>query len=371
MPRSLLFIAPLAAIIVAVGALLLVGSGGRTQVPSPAPSVAPIVSPSAAPSPSPSSSSSPGPSAYPLGAGEAWIVLGGTDRATLIRPDGTGGHDLLKDLGISVSDPTWSPDGQQLVWEGNGPRGSQLWIADADGTGAHQLTPTPSGCPDGTCIEALNPAWSPDGRTIAYIAPQHDNGSFTRTALMLVDVATGATTEVYGTTDTGLARPSWSPDSTTIALEIDHYDGLVEASPIKDTVIATIDPRSPGGTPRTITKPSLLAGYPTWHPTDDIIVVRTNRLDNSTLRLLDEKAASNVYTVHPDGSGLTMVTKNAVGGDVVRAPSWTPEGQILYTAFHPPTQEEFLRVIDADGSNDQPATGSTTTFGQGRWRPAS
>lgn len=367
MPRTLLIIAPLAAILVAVAAMLLAGSGSSLPVASPSPTASAIAS--STPTPVPSPATTPGPSPYPLDAGEAWIVLGENDRATLIRPDGSGSHDILVGIGVAIADPAWSPDGQQLVFTGNDDRGSQLWVADADGTNAHQLTPTPSGCPYAACVEAVNPAWSPDGRTVAYIAPQHDQAVFTKTALMLIDVATGATTEVYGTAEEDLGRPSWSPDSQSIVLEIDRYAGPPEASPIKDTSVAVIDLRSTDKTPTEITDPGLLAGYPYWHPTEDLIVFRTNRLDNSSKLLLDQNAPSNLYTIRPDGSGMTKLTKNEVGGSVVRGPSWTPDGRILFTAYRPTTQDELLRIIDADGKHEGSATGSTITLGQGRWRP--
>jgi dipeptidyl aminopeptidase/acylaminoacyl peptidase len=365
MPRTILIIAPLAAVLVAVGAFLLAGSGQHSQSPSPAPSAAPIASPSAAVTPS----ATPGPSPQPLGAGEAWIVIGGADRASLIRPDGTGRHDILSTTGLSVTDPAWSPDGQQLVYEANGSRGSQLWVANADGTGAHALTPTPPGCPNAVCTEAVNPAWSPDGRTIAFIAPQHDHGVFTQTSLTLLDVATGQTTEVYMTTTTGLGRPTWSPDSQSIALEIDRYVGSVETSAVKDSLIGVIDLRATDRAPKPITDPALIAGYPFWHPTDDRIVFRTNRYDGGTETLLDPKIASNLYTIRSDGTGQSAVTHNAVGGPIVRGPAWTDDGRILYGRLADVQAPELLRIIDADGTNEGSATGDTVTGDEGRWRP--
>jgi len=363
MPRTLWIVAPLAAVLVAIGGLLVISSGRQTPAPSP--------TPTNVPSPSAGAPSSVGPTAYPLAAGEAWIVISHANYATLVRSDGTDGHDILVNLGVSVNDPAWSPDGNRLVFDGNGTRGSQLWVVDADGTNLRQLTPTPDGCPNGNCTEAVNPAWSPDGRTIAYIAPHHGGGIFTRSALNLIDVATGTTTEVYGTDQASLARPTWSPDSQSIALDISHYSGTVEISAVKDSVIGVIDLSASDHTPRTITKPALQGGYPTWHPTLDLIVFRTNRVDNTTGALIDPRAPSDLYTILPDGSKLTKVTNNAVGGQIVRAPSWTPDGRILYTVHDPVTAAETLRTVDVDGENDASATGATITLGQGRWRPGS
>jgi dipeptidyl aminopeptidase/acylaminoacyl peptidase len=360
MPRTLWVVAPLAAIVVAIGGLLIVSWGGP-PAPSPTPTVQPSVAATAQPS--------VGPTAYPLAPGEAWIVIGGETRGTLIRSDGTDRHDILVNIGLAIKDPAWSPDGNQLVFEGNGTRGSQLYIVDADGTNRRQLTPTPDGCPNGECIEAVNPAWSHDGSKVAYIAPRHNTGAFRDTSLMVIDVASGAMTEVYTTATEGLARPTWSPDGNRIALEIDHYVGDVETSDIKDTVIGVIDIAASDDTPTLITEASLLAGYPVWHPTQDLIVFRTNRLENGTDSMLDPTAASNVYTMKSDGSGLAMVTAYNVGGQIARAPSWLPDGRILFTSHSLSTGAETLRVINVDGSDEQSATGSSTTTGQGRWRP--
>lgn len=358
MPRTLWVVAPLAAIVVAIGGLLIVSWGGP-----PAPSPTPTVQPSVAATEQPSV----GPTAYPLTPGEAWIVIGGDTRGTLIRSDGTDRHDILVNIGLAIKDPAWSPDGNQLVFEGNGTRGSQLYIVDADGTNRRQLTPTPDGCPNGECIEAVNPAWSHDGSKVAYIAPRHNTGAFKDTSLMVIDVATGAMTVVYTTSEAGLARPTWSPDGRSIAFEIDHYVGAVESSDIKDTVIAVVDVA--GGAPRIITEPSLLAGYPVWHQTLGLLVFRTNRVDNGTGGLLDPAAAANVYTIKPDGTALTQVTSYNVGGLVARAPSWMPDGRILFTAYSIATAQELLRAINVDGTNEASATGAVTTPGQGRWRP--
>jgi len=57
--------------------------------------------------------------------------------------------------------PTWSPDGQRIAFvRENLDGGSDIFIVNADGSGAKQLT-TGS-------IRPADPTWSPDGRTIAF-----------------------------------------------------------------------------------------------------------------------------------------------------------------------------------------------------------
>lgn len=366
MPRPILIFALLGALLIASGAFYVIGFGGRNTAPSPAPSTGVVPSPTPTPLFTPEPTISP----YPLADSEPWILIAAeSGAANLIRPDGTGAHEILQMHSTIVTVPNWSPDGRQIVFEGNGDRGSQVWVANADGTGAHQLTATPDGCPNQTCTEGTQPAWSPDGRSIAYIAPTHVSGTFTRTALMLVDVASASTTELYATTDSSLARPSWSPDSKQIVLEVDRYAGTPEVTDLRSSTIGVVTVGGSDHTPKEITKASQLAGFPTWHPTDDLIVFRTNRFDPDTKRLLDPKAASNVYTISSDGSGLTQVTQNPVGGAIVRGPTWTSDGRIMFGKLADASAPELLRAIAVDGTGEASATGGVETQGEGRWRP--
>lgn len=361
------------AILLALSAMVVVACGSGAPAASPTVSSTPVDSPTPVTSPASITSPTTDVSPYPLADGEAWIVLdnggvGEAGGARLIRPDGTDGHEILADLPVNVAAPAWSPDGRQLVFDGEGDRGSQPWVANADGTGARALIPTPDGCPS-HCTEGIQPTWSRDGRSIAYVASTHEVGVFTRSALAILDIATGETREVYATTDTTLAWPSWSPDGRTIAIEIDQYADAPEDSQIVSSVIGLIAVEGADHAPREITEPSLLAGYPSWHPTDDLIVVRTNRYDVDREAVLDEAAPSDLYTMRADGSGLTNITQNVVGGAIIRAPSWTSDGRILFSKLAEAGAEEQLRVIDATGEGEASATGDVVTVGEGYWRP--
>ncbi len=373
MSRSSLRLAAIRTFLLALSAMVVVACGSAAPAASTTASATPIASPTPSAGPASVTSPTPGVTPYPLVDGEAWIVLdnGGVAEAggaRLIRPDGTDGHEILADLPVNVAAPAWSPDGRQLVFDGEGDRGSQLWVANADGTGARALMPTPDGCPS-QCTEAIQPTWSRDGRSIAYVASTHEGGAFTKSALAILDIATGETREIYATTDTTLAWPSWSPDGGTIAIEIDRYAGVPEDTELVSSVIGLITVAGEDHVPKEITEPSLLAGYPSWHPTDDLIVVRTNRYDVDRQKVLDEAAPSDLYTLRADGSGLTNITHNVVGGAIIRAPSWTSDGRILFSKLAEAGAEEQLRVIGATGENEASATGDVVTLGEGYWRP--
>jgi hypothetical protein len=58
--------------------------------------------------------------------------------------------------------PTWSPAGDQIVYQSSKAGSWDLYVVKADGTGLRQLTADPG-------IEGL-PAWSPDSQWVAYLA---------------------------------------------------------------------------------------------------------------------------------------------------------------------------------------------------------
>jgi Tol biopolymer transport system component len=95
------------------------------------------------------------------------IAVAHGDTLELVDPDGSNrttlfvqGHPVNY---AGLSQPTWSPDGTRIAFNGWIGSGRGLYTINRDGTDpAPILGPVPG-------IGAFDPAWSPDGSTIAYV----------------------------------------------------------------------------------------------------------------------------------------------------------------------------------------------------------
>ena len=88
-----------------------------------------------------------------------------------------------------------------------------LFVMDADGAGAHRVTDEE--------VEETEPAWSPDGRSIAYVAERAGLEHPRALARAAPTARSGARLTKLG----GVAQaPSWSPDGRRIAFSANSDD---------------------------------------------------------------------------------------------------------------------------------------------------
>jgi Tol biopolymer transport system component len=114
------------------------------------------------------------------------------------------GASELGDPGLVGFEPAWSPDGKRIAFKARDP--DALWLMNADGSNPHRLSKTP-----GSGLAFENAQWSPDGKRLLFLAgddAHHD-----------VWVA-----DVDGSGETNLSRspedeswPTWSPDGSKVA----------------------------------------------------------------------------------------------------------------------------------------------------------
>ncbi len=67
--------------------------------------------------------------------------------------------------------PAWSPDGEQVAFVRRQHDHWEIYVVDGDGRNLRRLTDTRAK-PDGSAGSSVSPAWSPDGRYIAFLTDQ-------------------------------------------------------------------------------------------------------------------------------------------------------------------------------------------------------
>jgi Tol biopolymer transport system component len=357
----------------AAATIVVVGLGGVMLASRPSGrdvGTAPTLSP--APSPSPTLVATPSPRAdyadvpgrllvqhlgNALDGSEADPADGHYDRRRLyfMNPDGSGIAELLPGQPASGKNHAdVSPDRTRVVFQDTPAEGaSTIYEANLDGSGFRQVS-TDCDCAEG------QPAYSPDGRKIAFTRWTGDTGQ-----IGVRDLASGEVTmysETEGRWPAGAAgyspeHASWSPDGALIVYALIRRDGegrLVSSQLLQLDV--TTREVTDLGVPE-----ALGSGEPRYSP-DGSLILFASRSAETTLG----EASGDVYTVRPDGSGLRRLTGNGDGGacDNGTGASWTPDGRyIVYMC-------DRILLMEPDGSNKAmwSSTGpdlSTTESGYG------
>lgn len=123
----------------------------------------------------------------------------------IVNVDGSGSSQLTTDNNYHYA-PSFSPDGQKIVYEAAESGIGKIYIRNADGTG----TPLRLSDPSRTSANAV---FSPDGSKVAYMCSPS-------TQQIFITKADGTGTPIQLTTGSNICNyPCFSPDGTTIAYE--------------------------------------------------------------------------------------------------------------------------------------------------------
>lgn len=220
-------------------------------------------------------------------------------------------------IGVLAQSPSLSPSGQELVFAADFDGPSRLWISGLDGSRLRKVSSL--GNPAAR-ITDLAPAWSPDGRHIAYTSidgSSHD---------IWVVQADGAYPIKLTANGAENGHPAWSPDGRKIVFESDK-DGT------RDIWIMNAD-----GTQQVkVLSSSGVDNNPKFSPTGDQIVFSRTQGGGSTLMI-----------VNVSGTGLRTLT---TGNDDNWEPSWGSRG-ILFSSNRGPNSDRWkIWMVQPDGSN--------------------
>jgi Tol biopolymer transport system component len=204
------------------------------------------------------------PSFSPDGSKIAFMRQGlpdGDQDIWVMDANGTGAVDLTNSPGINETAPEFSSDGTRIVYikpVSTDEFSNDIWVMNADGSSPKQLTETNS------LIHNVGPAWSPDSTKIAYSTvecpPPPPPGEYpacgkpTASGLHVMKAdGTEKTLLLNEGNQIRSAQLSWSPDGTRIAFHSWVAGGVIS------TVGAT------GGAP-TVLVASSGARDPSWAP---------------------------------------------------------------------------------------------------------
>ena len=197
------------------------------------------------------------------------------------------------------SNPAFSPDGESIAYS-------------SDHTGKFEIY-IRSIAPDGRDIQLttdsqqnFDPAWSPDGKRIAYY-------SMNRHGIFVMPALGGVAKQL---TEFG-SHPAWSPDGQWVAFQgISSPD--LDAMPMGRSTLWIVS--SQGGAPRQLTQVNSPPGShyaPSWSP------------DGKRIAFMNFNTVSpQVWSISAAGDGLQSITQHGTGDK--SWPGYAPDGKSIY-----------------------------------------
>jgi Tol biopolymer transport system component len=260
--------------------------------------------------------------------------------------DGSGER-RLTDPKQEVGRPAWSRDGRRIAYlAGTGLRGSfELWVMNADGGGKRRLR---IAAPFGYFPESIVPSWSPDAKELVVAGTRHDSSEpgAPPTPVVLAVPANGRRPRVLFSLPRAknrlayVSNPQLSPNGRLIAF-IYGRGGLGES-----LYVARPDGSARRFLSRAFSEPGRNLD---WSP-DGRRIAFYRQVNPAS------GGYAELYVINANGSGLRRLTARELGSENMYL-SWSPDGtRILFSSgaaeFSIPFETDGIRfaLINADGS---------------------
>jgi TolB protein len=287
-----------------------------------------------------------------------------------LRPDGTGGRTLTRPSpGTLDNQPDWSPHGDLVGFERCAPDTvCAIYTVRRNGAQLTRLSPPCAAKPpdiETKCPDESGIAFMPDGRHVAFTRSTgrvrdfpNGDGFIEHSDLVIRDLSGRHTRVVLrsrpfsGDNSEAVA----SPDGTRLAFQRTNSP---LSPPAGGTAVFVVDITSRHL--HRITPWSLDAGdHPDWSPDGRWILFRSNESGNFL--------NSQLYVIHPDGTGLRQITHVAANTMLLSA-SFSPDGTRITYAQSGRDGLPDIFTINADGSGMHQVTRTAQWDSAPDWGP--
>jgi len=302
-------------------------------------------------------------------------ALGGVERRLVQFPRGN----------FPVSPLSWFPDGKFLAFSGSeDSSAASIWVVSTESGEPHRVSTPPKGY-----LYDISPAFSPDGRTLAFVRARD---TYSR-AVILQDMNRDGTPQVNQREATGYDRTlqdlTWQADGRglilTVQQSLEHY-GLwrltlagalqplgVESDDVRwpsvsrtgnrlayekrrtDYNIYRLDGPGPDGGPRP---------YDQCHVAivvDSTAIDREPMLSPDGRRFVFNSNRTGFNEIHvADVSGANQVALTAIGPTAMGSPRWSPDGQtVVFDRYE--NGHSMIYAVSAEGGKPHRLTNDPTS----------
>jgi Tol biopolymer transport system component len=235
----------------------------------------------------------------------------GNSEIYVMQADGSNPTRLTR-TAASEGYPNFSPDGKKIVFDTDRDGNFEIYAMNADGSNATRLTNDPA--------RDVSASWSLDGRKIAFMSDR--TGEF---EVWVMDADGSNPTRV---TDFGSNWfPRWSPDGSRLAY---HVGRDVHVLDVRESKFArlTIDPNN--------------GMYPSWSP------------DGRQIAFMSWRAGpTEIFVMNADGSDQRRLTQTTTGDSI--DPRWSPDGRRIAFVHVPrglqASGPKVIYVMNAEGTS--------------------
>ena len=242
----------------------------------------------------------------------------------------------------SVSNASWSPDGQEIAFTTDISGRSNLWKVNANGGWPIQLAQSDD--------RQYGETWSPDGKWIAF---QQDTAGNELWDVFAIPSDGGEVINLTNTPEIREESPRWSPDGKTIALNTKPKDGTVYDITLMDWTTRKMTPLTHESTPNHLWQSVA------WSP--DGKTLYANRLEVSF-------TDADIYAIDVASGQATNLTAHQ--GQVLNiASSLSKDGKTLLITSNQKSGYQNVALLDIAGKKLAWVTDTKWEAGSGDFSP--